>query len=264
MTRCGSWPSSWPRTARNWLRHTPWLGAGCPTSARSGCPATRAASIWWATWVNRQFQLDVFGEALLLLAAAARHDRLDEDAVRAARIAADAIAARWPQEDAGIWELDGQAWTHSRLICAAGLRAAAKAMAVERQAASWSGLADAIVADTAAHAVHPSGRWQRSPQDQGLDAALLLASIRGAILADDPRNRQTLCAYLAELTEDGYAYRFRHDERPLQDAEGAFLLCGFILALAAHQQGNEVDAMRWFERSRAACGPAGCSPRSTT
>ena len=75
--------------------------------------------------------------------------------------------------------------------------------------------------------------------------------------ADDPRALQTLDCYLAELTQDGYAYRFRHDERPLQDAEGAFLLCGFILALALKQQGSELDAARWFERNRAACGTAG-------
>jgi alpha,alpha-trehalase len=232
-------------------------GGRVPDQRALGLPGYPGGFDLVGNWVNRQFQLDAFGEALLLFAAAARTDRLDEDGARAAGIAADAIAARWQQEDAGIWELEPQAWTHSRLICAAGLRAAAKAMAVERQAASWSGLADAIVAETAAHAVHPSGRWQRSQQDQGLDAALLLAPIRGAIPVDDPRTRQTMCAYLAELTEDGYAYRFRHDERPLGDAEGAFLLCGFILALAAHQQGNEGDAMRWFERNRAACGPAG-------
>ena len=32
---------------------------------------------------------------------------------------------------------------------------------------------------------------------------------------------------LDELTEDGYCYRYRPDERPLGQAEGAFLLCGF-------------------------------------
>jgi GH15 family glucan-1,4-alpha-glucosidase len=45
--------------------------------------------------------------------------------------------------------------------------------------------------------------------------------------------------------------------RPLGDAEGAFLLCGFIMALAEHQQGNQLSAFRYFERNRAACGPAG-------
>ncbi len=80
--------------------------------------------------------------------------------------------------------------------------------------------------------------------------------IRGAVPADDPRTVETLHAYLAELTQDGYAYRFRQDERPLDEAEGAFLLCGFALALASHQQGQELED-RWFERNRAACGSPG-------
>jgi GH15 family glucan-1,4-alpha-glucosidase len=207
--------------------------------------------------VDRQFQLDALGEALLLLAAAGEHDRLDSDGRQAAEIAADAIALRWTEADAGIWEIDNQAWTHSRLICVAGLRAAARHCAAEPQASQWSGLADVILADTGENAVHPSGRWQRSPDDPGLDAALLMPPIRGAVPADDPRTTQTLRAYLAELTQDGYAYRFRHDERPLGEAEGAFLLCGFVLALAEHQQGHELEAGRWFERNRAACGSPG-------
>jgi alpha,alpha-trehalase len=206
-------------------------------------------------WVNRQFQLDAFGEALLLFAAAARRDRLDGDGYRAAEIAARAIASRWEEKDAGIWEIEAQEWTHSRLICAAGLRAAARTLAAEGRAAQWLALADRITADTAARAVHESGRWQRSPCDPGLDGALLFPPLRGAIPAHDPRTVRTLEAYAAELTQDGYAYRFRHDERPLADAEGAFLLCGFLLALAYHQQGREVEARAWFERNRAACGP---------
>jgi alpha,alpha-trehalase len=75
--------------------------------------------------VRGQFQLDIFGEALLLLAAADRHGHLDGDGWRAARIAADAIAGRWREPDAGIWEMEPRRWTHSRLICAAGLRAVA-------------------------------------------------------------------------------------------------------------------------------------------
>jgi hypothetical protein len=207
--------------------------------------------------VNRQFQLDALGESLLLLAAAGEHDRLDSESRKAAEIAAGAIAQRWPEPDAGIWEIDNQAWTHSRLICVAGLRAAARNCTAEPQSSEWSGLADVILADTAEQAVHPSGRWQRSPGDPALDAALLMPAIRGAVPADDPRAVETLRAYLAELTQDGYAYRFRHDERPLGEAEGAFLLCGFVVALALQQQGHEVEAARWFERNRAACGSPG-------
>jgi alpha,alpha-trehalase len=60
-----------------------------------------------------------------------------------------------------------------------------------------------------------------------------------------------------ELGEDGYVYRFRHDPRPLHKAEGAFLLCGFWMAQATLLAGDPVEAARWFERNRAACGPAG-------
>jgi GH15 family glucan-1,4-alpha-glucosidase len=208
-------------------------------------------------WVNEQFQLDAFGEALLLFAAAAGHDRLDVDGRRAAEIAVDAIESRWHEPDAGIWEIDAEEWTHSRLICAAGLRATAASRPGSEQTARVLALADAITADTSARALHPSGRWQRSPTDGRLDAALLLPPIRGAIPADDPRTLATLDAYDRELTEDGYAYRYRPDERPLGESEGAFLLCGFFMALARAQQGEVVAATRWFERNRAACGPPG-------
>jgi hypothetical protein len=47
------------------------------------------------------------------------------------------------------------------------------------------------------------------------------------------------------------------DDRPLGDAEGAFLLCGFVTALAEHHSGQSLAALRRFERNRAACGPPG-------
>jgi hypothetical protein len=206
-------------------------------------------------WVNQQFQLDNFGEALLLLSAAARADRLDTEGWSAIEAAADAVAQRWTEPDAGIWEIAPKPWTHSRLICAAGLRAAGAVAPAGPLSAEWLALADRIVADTSAHAVHRTGRWQRAPDDPGLDGALLLPGLRGAVPADDPRTRATLHAYLETLTENGYAYRFRHDERPLADAEGSFLLCGFLVALALHRRGEAVEARAWFERSRAACGP---------
>ncbi len=105
--------------------------------------------------------------------------------------------------------------------------------------------------------LHPSGRWQRAPGDARVDAALLLPAIRGALPATDPRSLATLDAVKADLGGSGYVYRFRQDERPLEEAEGAFVLCGFVMALAAHQQGWATEAIGWFERNRAACGPPG-------
>jgi GH15 family glucan-1,4-alpha-glucosidase len=204
--------------------------------------------------VRSQFQLDAFGEAMLLFAAAARHDCLDATSWRAAEIAAGAVAERWKDLDAGIWEIDDRAWTHSRLICAAGLRGLAGVTSSER-AADWLTLADRIVADTAQTSLHPDGRWQRSPDDPAPDASLLFAGVRGAVPADDPRTTATLDGYLRELTVDGYAYRFRHDGRDLAQAEGSFLLCGFVTALALAQVGRDCAAVGWYERTRSACGP---------
>jgi GH15 family glucan-1,4-alpha-glucosidase len=80
--------------------------------------------------------------------------------------------------------------------------------------------------------------------------------LRGGIPADDPRTIATHHAYIRELTADGYAYRFRHDQRPLADAEGSFLLCGFLVALSYHQLGDPVLARAWYDTTRAATGPA--------
>jgi alpha,alpha-trehalase len=212
--------------------------------------------------VRGQFQLDAVGESLSLFAAAARHDMLSTDGWRAAAVAADVIGQRWREPDAGIWELGDKRWTHSRLACVSGLRAIAVAAAAgppggtgQREAARWSSLADSITASLS-DAVHPSGRWQRAPDDERVDAALLLSVIRGGFPGDDPRNTATTEAVRRELAADGYVYRFRHDDRPLHKAEGAFLLCGFWMAQVEHARGNPVAAAHWFERNRSACGPA--------
>lgn len=234
------------------------VGAAVPDQRALDLPGYPGGFDVVGNHVNHQFQLDVFGESLLLFAAAARLGRLDTDGRRAALTAAEAIAARHREPDAGVWELEPDRWTHSRLICAAGLRAAAAAPGTGGgRAGRWEALADRIVSEADADCLHPSGRWQRSPGLTGVDAALLMPALRGAVPPDDPRSTATLRAVRRDLCQDHHLYRFRHDQRPLEDAEGAFLLCGFVMALAEHQQHEEVEAVRWFERNRAACGPAG-------
>jgi hypothetical protein len=231
-------------------------GSPVPDERSLGLPGYPGGTDMLGNHVNAQFQLDAFGEALLLFAAAARHDHLDSTHHAAARTAVAAIEARWREPDAGVWELDDRRWAHSRLTCAAGLRAMSTHLPAG-DAARLSALADAIVADTAADSLHPSGRWQRAPHDPRVDAALLLPAIRGALPATDPRSVATVAAVATDLGEEGYVYRFRQDPRPLAESEGAFVLCGFLMALASHQQGDTLAAVRWFERNRAACGPPG-------
>lgn len=120
-----------------------------------------------------------------------------------------------------------------------------------------SPLADRILDTTPARCLHPDGHWQRAADDPGREAALLLPLARGAVPPGDPSLRLTYAQVVRHLAEDGYVYRFRHGDGPLGDAEGAFLLCGFMTALAADAQGRTTEAVRWFERTRSACGPSG-------
>ncbi len=155
-------------------------GGPVPDERQLHLPGYPGSSVKVGNWVNKQFQLDAFGETLLLLAAAARHDRLDRDHWRAVEVAVAAIRERHREPDAGIWELGDHRWAHSRLTCVAGLRAVA-AVAPAGQGAAWSGFADALLADVTADCLHPSGRWQRAPDDERVDAALLFPALRGAM-----------------------------------------------------------------------------------
>ena len=232
------------------------VGGPVPEERSLDIPGYPGGGSTVVNWINGQFQLDNLGEVLLLLAAAARHGRLDVDHWHAAEVTVTALQGRWQQPDSGIWELDRRRWAHSRLMCAAGLRALG-GHAPPRQGAQWNSLADAIVADAAKDCLHPTGRWQRSPDDARVDASLRRPGFRGAVAAADPRTGAPVRAVERELGSKGYVYRFRQDERPLGEAEGAFLLSGFHMSMAVHQQGRQTEAMRWFERNRAACGAPG-------
>ncbi len=207
-------------------------------------------------WVRGQFQLDGCGEMLQLYATAGRHDHLGSDDHRALTAVVDTIDKRWTAPDAGVWELDNAWWTQSRLACVAGLRAVAGAVGAV-DATRVLGLADAIMAETSKRCLGHDGVWQQASDRPGVDASLLLATVRGALAADDPRSLATLQAVTDHLVEDGYVYRYAVDGQPLGEAEGAFLMCGFAMSLAQSCAGNTVEAYRWFERQRAACGPAG-------
>jgi hypothetical protein len=203
-----------------------------------------------------QFQLDAFGEAMLLYKAASEYGDLSAQMWQAVEAAAAAVGERWQEADAGVWEIEPQHWTHSRMMAMTGLRAVAE-LAPSSLASRWQDLAGAIERQIESDSVHPDNRWMRAPGDQRVDGALLIPVLRGAMHPDDPRTRNTVHAVMTDLGQDHYLYRFRHNQGELADAEGAFLLCGFHMAAALDVLGEDVDAARWFERNRSACGPPG-------
>ncbi|GAA4657157.1 glycoside hydrolase family 15 protein [Kineococcus glutinatus] len=231
------------------------LGDPVPAERPVGLPGYPGGCDVAGNHVAGQFQLDACGEVLQLLATAAQHDALDVDGWRALHAVVDAVERRWDEPDAGIWEIEDDWWAHSRLECVAGLRAAARVVQPP-EAGRISVLADQLLAETSRRCLHPvEGRWQRSPGKPGVDAALLRPALYGALPVDDPRSDATLAAVRRDLVVDGYVYRYSPDSLPLGEGEGAFLLCGFLLAAAEHARGDEVAAFRLFERNRAACGP---------
>ncbi|MFG7942287.1 glycoside hydrolase family 15 protein [Streptomyces cacaoi] len=231
-------------------------GGEVPDERHLGLPGYPGGGDEAGNKAARQFQLDTFGEVLQLLAAAARHDRLDEDALRAAEVAVASVERYWQRPDAGLWELEERWWTHSRLSVVTGLRALAREVPGPA-AGRWEELATTILRETSRRCLRTDGAWGRAADDAGPDASVLAPLARRGLGEDDPGARRTRRLIERELTRDGFVYRFRHDARPLGEAEGAFLLCGFTMALATHREGLPVAAARWFERTRSAHGPPG-------
>lgn len=235
-------------------------GEPIPRESPLGLPGYPGGSGIRGNPVRDQHQLDVFGEALALYAAGADRDRIGADALAAARVAVAAIATRWTEPEAGIWELENRRWTHSRLAAVAGLRRWAHAgrrvgldSASAREA---SGLADRILAHVLDTCRTPDGAFMRAEDDERADASTVIASVRGALPWDHPAARATLAKVQRELSVEGYVYRFAPDERPLGQSEGSFLLCSFWLALAEAQAGQTTRSLRRLERSLASCGTA--------
>lgn len=232
-------------------------GGPVPGEEDRDLPGYPGSTLVTGNRVRGQFQLDALGEALSLFAAAARLDRLPAEAEEAARIAVRVVAERWRRPDAGIWETRDAYWTQSRLACVAGLRAAASTIASPAETGEWLALAESILAETTRACLSAGGHWRRAADDDRVDASLLLPPVRGALPADDPRTVATLAHIRDRLVQDGFVYRYQVDERALGDAEGAFMLCGFMLALAQHHQGDVTGAARTFERCRSGCSTTG-------
>lgn len=250
-------------TSARILEHGPTLvpayrqdGSPVPPESRLPLPGYPGGSDVVGNRAGTQFQLDAFGEFLQLVGAALRLDHVEADHLAAARVAVRVIADRWDDPDAGIWELDDAWWTHSRLACVAGLRAFARGLAGP-ETTRVEDLADTLLAETSRRSLAAGGYWLRRPGRPGVDAALTLPAVRGATAPDDPRTLATLREVERTLVRDGFVYRFRHGERPLGDAEGAFTLCGFMLSLAHLQQGDAVRAFRSFDQHRTVAGSPG-------
>ena len=207
-------------------------------------------------WVRGQFQLDMYGELLQLYATAAGTTICTATTQRGARILVDVVEQRWDEPDAGVWELDDAWWTHSRLACVAGLRAVAAHVATPTPP-DWIPAWPTDPRRDHPPLPGPDGSWRQAPTGRGRRRSAAAAGPRRARRRRPPQHSPPCRPSTRHLVEDGYVYRYAVDDQPLGEAEGAFLMCGFAMCLAQLAAGDTVEAFRWFERQRAACGPPG-------
>jgi GH15 family glucan-1,4-alpha-glucosidase len=211
-----------------------------------------------------QRQLDVYGE--LLDAAYRLPDQLEEiSAATRGFLAdlADSAAARWQEQDQGIWEVRGdpQDFLYSKLMCWVALDRAIELAdrldasdRVDRWKTTRDEIADAILAKGWSET---AGAFTQSFGSDDLDASNLMMPIVGFIPADDPRMLATIDATAERLTDGrGLVYRYlAHDG--LEGEEGTFLLCTFWLAQAQALAGQLDKARTTFETAIAYCNDLG-------
>ena len=239
-------------------------GGPVPDERQLHLPGYPGGSAKVGNWVNKQFQLDAFGEALLLLAAAARHDRLDRE--------------HWRGRGGGR-RGDREAARRSRRRDLGTGRAALGAFPADlrgRPARRRRGRPGPVRARPGADS--PTRCSPTSPPTACTRPAA--GSARPTTTGSTPRCCSPPCAERCRpaipgrwppwtrctpsWASDGYVYRYRPDERPLGAAEGAFLLCGFAMALAVHSRAGRPRPSAGSSATGPRAGRPACSPRSTT
>jgi alpha,alpha-trehalase len=206
-----------------------------------------------------QTQLDVYGE--LLNALYLYREQLGElhpEIQEFVAYLADMAAARWPETDAGMWEMRGDPRHHlsSKVLCWVALDRAVKlapALGSFAKVEEWTAERDRMREAILERGWSESrGAYVQSFGSDELDAAQLLMPIVGFLPATDERMRSTIDAIASELTEAGLVLRYRNEEGLNADGltgeEGTFVICSFWLVSALAQAGEVERAEQLFEQ----------------
>jgi GH15 family glucan-1,4-alpha-glucosidase len=204
-----------------------------------------------------QLQLDIYGEALDSLSAAARAGlEIPYRGWMALRHVLDWLTDNWDQPEEGIWETRGgrQSFTYGRVMCWVAFDRGIR-MSVEHGLPAplerWTAERDRIyeqVMDKGFHATREA--FVQHYDTDVLDAALLRMPTVGFIAGTDPRWLSTLRAMDGELVTDSLVYRYDPDASPdgLRGSEGTFSLCSFAYVDALTRAGRVDDARTAFEK----------------
>jgi GH15 family glucan-1,4-alpha-glucosidase len=178
---------------------------------------------------------------------------------------ADLVARRWPEPDAGIWEVRGEPvqHVHSKLMAWLALDRALRIGEThrlpDRQRRRWQAARDALAAEVSERGFDPErGSYVRSYGSTELDAALLVLPLLGLDDEGSPRVRGTIDAVRAGLSAGGpLLYRYPPGRDGLPGGEGAFLPCSFWLVQALACDGRRDEAVALMRALLDAASPLG-------
>lgn len=204
-----------------------------------------------------QLQLDIYGEALDAMYAAARAGvELPHRGWSTIAGVLDWLADNWDQPEEGIWETRGgrQSFTYGRVMCWVafdrGIRLAVehgRPAALER----WTAERDRIYAQVMDKGFSTSRQaFVQHYDTEVLDSSLLRMPTVGFVAGTDPLWRSTLEAMDGELVTDSLVYRYDPAASPdgLRGSEGTFSLCSFAYVDALTRAGRIRDARNAFEK----------------
>jgi GH15 family glucan-1,4-alpha-glucosidase len=204
-----------------------------------------------------QTQLDVYGELLNSLYLYREQLGVLHPEIQAfVAYLADMAAQRWPETDAGMWEMRGAPRHHlsSKVLCWTALDRAVKLapqLGSYAKAEAWATERDRIrtaILDRGWSEEREA--YAQSFDADELDAAALLMPIVGFLPANDPRMRSTIEAIARDLTEGGLVLRYRNEEGLNADGlvgeEGTFVICSFWLVSCLAKAGEVERAEELF------------------
>lgn len=214
-----------------------------------------------------QFQADVYGEVLSAVQRFLfRVGTIDRDTRGLVIGAANVIAQRWEQPDAGIWEerQTKMHHVHSKVMAWLALDAAirvAEHFHLKAPIEAWRRSREAVRAKVLSEGFNPVlGSFARVLGGHDLDAGLLALPLVGFLPGDDPRMVATIDAIQRETAASELVFRRRQSGEDLFRHEGAFLACSFWLVECLARAGRVSEAHSNFERLLARCNDLGLLP----
>jgi GH15 family glucan-1,4-alpha-glucosidase len=213
-----------------------------------------------------QFQLDVFGELLDTVWIYRLHGGgIDDVFWEFLGRVAGAVVDLWREPDQGIWEIRGEPrhFVYSKVMAWVALDRVIRIAELEgREGAldEWRANRDELRELVEREGVdEETGAFLQSFGDGGkLDASNLMIPIVGFVEHGDPRARATSERIAAELSADGFVYRYITDGVDgLAGDEATFAICSFWLVECLSRAGETERARELFERLLGFCNDVG-------